>query len=83
MLQLIGTLGYGLLDALVTGQILSAVSPHGSMTVVVGVIVAAVIVIFVCGVGMKVFHIYEKWVVILIPRGRSFEMEVLRARNGP
>ncbi|CCX31836.1 Similar to Purine-cytosine permease fcyB; acc. no. C8V329 [Pyronema omphalodes CBS 100304] len=64
VLQLIGTLGYGLLDALVTGQILSAVSPHGSMTVVVGVIVAAVIVIIVCGVGMKVFHVYERYQLI-------------------
>lgn len=73
MLQLIGTLGYGLLDALVTGQILSAVSPHGSMTVVVGVIVAAVIVIIVCGVGMKVFHVYERYLFFLSRFPRALE----------
>jgi purine-cytosine permease-like protein len=59
ILQLIGTLGYGLLGSLTTGQILSAVT-DGTMSVVVGVIVAALIVLLVCIVGMKVFHVYER-----------------------
>jgi purine-cytosine permease-like protein len=61
ILQLIGTLGYGLLTALTTGQILSAVS-DGKMSVIVGVIVAAVIVLVVCIVGMKIFHVWERHV---------------------
>jgi hypothetical protein len=61
ILQLIGNLGYGMLTALSCGQILSAVS-DGRMTVIVGVIIAAVIVFLVCIIGMKVFHIYERFV---------------------
>lgn len=59
-LQLIGTLGYGLLAALITGQILSAVSTDGKMSVVVGVIIAGIVVMVVCVVGMRVFHVYER-----------------------
>ena len=36
LLNLIVLLGYSLLDCVVAGQILSAVSPNGSMSVVVG-----------------------------------------------
>jgi purine-cytosine permease-like protein len=64
VLQLIGDLGYGLLSALITGQILSAVSKNGSMTVVVGVIVGAIITLIVCVVGMRVFHLYERYIAV-------------------
>ncbi len=36
LLNIIVLLGYALIDCVVAGQILSAVSPHGSMSVVVG-----------------------------------------------
>lgn len=36
LLNLIVLLGYSLIDCVVAGQILSAVSPNGSMSVVVG-----------------------------------------------
>ena len=62
MLQLAGTLGYGLLGALLTGQILSAISTDGRLTVIVGVIVAGVIALVVCVVGMRVFQVYERLV---------------------
>lgn len=39
ILNLIQMLGYGLIDCVVGGQILSAVSPHGNMTVAVGKLV--------------------------------------------
>lgn len=39
ILNLIQMLGYGLIDCVVGGQILSAVSPHGHMTVAVGKLV--------------------------------------------
>lgn len=46
ILNLIQMLGYGLIDCVVGGQILSAVSPHGNMTVAVGklVLLQAIIV---------------------------------------
>lgn len=59
VLQLCGTLGFGLIDVLVCGQILSAVNGEG-MTVIVGVVVASVITLFVCVVGMRVFQVYER-----------------------
>lgn len=36
ILNLIQMIGYSLIDCVVGGQILSAVSPHGSMSVAVG-----------------------------------------------
>lgn len=46
ILNLIQMLGYGLIDCVVGGQILSAVSPHGNMTVAVGklVVLQAIVV---------------------------------------
>jgi purine-cytosine permease-like protein len=36
LLNLIVLLGYSMIDCVVGGQILSAVSPHGNMSVIVG-----------------------------------------------
>lgn len=63
LLNLVIELGYGLIDALMAGQILSAVNGSG-MSVVVGVIIASVIVLIVCCFGIKVFHIYERYAFI-------------------
>jgi len=43
ILNIIVLLGYALIDAVVAGQILSAVAPEGSMSVVVGIIIVAVL----------------------------------------
>jgi purine-cytosine permease-like protein len=43
VLNIIVLLGYSLLDCLVGGQILSAISPRGSMSVVVGIVIVAAI----------------------------------------
>ncbi|KAJ5887453.1 hypothetical protein N7495_007494 [Penicillium taxi] len=53
-------LGYGMIDCLVGGQILSAVS-GGGMTVVVGIIIVAIITWVVVLFGMRIFHVYERW----------------------
>ncbi|KAJ5627278.1 hypothetical protein N7528_004705 [Penicillium herquei] len=53
-------LGYGMVDCVVGGQILSAVS-GGGMSVVVGVVIIAIITWIVVLFGMRVFHIYERW----------------------
>ena len=54
-------LGYSLLDCVVGGQILSAVSPNGSMSVVVGIIIVAVITWVITTFGISVFHYYERY----------------------
>lgn len=60
LLNIIIMLGYGLIDTLVGGQMLSAVS-GGSMTVIVGIIIVAVITWIVAVFGMTFFHLYERW----------------------
>ena len=64
ILNIIVLLGYSLLDCVVGGQILSAVSPNGSMSVVVGVIIVAVITWAVTTFGISVFHYYERYAFI-------------------
>lgn len=61
VLNIIVLLGYSLIDCVVGGQILSAVSPNGSMSVVVGIIVVAVITWAVTTFGISVFHYYERY----------------------
>lgn len=63
LLNLIIELGYGLVDCLVAGMILSAVS-GGSMTVIVGIIITALITWIVATCGIRWFHVFEKWVWI-------------------
>ncbi|KAJ5698511.1 hypothetical protein N7462_000516 [Penicillium macrosclerotiorum] len=60
LLNIIIMLGYGMIDCLVGGQVLSAVA-GGSMSVVVGIIIIAIVTWVVVLFGMRVFHIYEKW----------------------
>lgn len=61
ILNLIVLLGYSLIDLVVAGQILSAVSSHGSLSVVVGIIIVAVITWVVTTFGIKIFHSYMRY----------------------
>lgn len=61
VLNLIVMLGYSMLVCIIGGQVLSAVSPNGSMSVVVGIIIVAVIVWGVTTFGIAVFHYYERY----------------------
>lgn len=61
ILNLILMLGYALIDAVVAGQILSAVSPNRGMSVVVGIIVVAVICWIVTTFGYSYVHYYERY----------------------
>ncbi|KAI7219041.1 purine-cytosine permease FCY21 [Hortaea werneckii] len=61
ILNLIVLLGYSLIDTVVAGQILSAVSPNGSMSVIVGIIITAVIAWCITTFGYGVFHYYERF----------------------
>lgn len=61
VLTLIIFLGYLLIDAVVGGQILSAVSPNGSLSVIVGIVIVCVITWVVSTFGYSVFHLYERY----------------------
>jgi Purine-cytosine permease and related proteins len=76
VLNIVIMLGYGIIDILAAGQIMSAVNNKG-MSVIVGVIVGAVISLVICVVGIRLFHSYERWawlpqvIVVLILIGVS------------
>lgn len=61
ILNLIVLLGYALIDAVIAGQILSAVSPGGSMSTIVGIVIVAVITWGITTFGYSVFHYYERY----------------------
>ena len=61
LLNLIVLLGYSLIDLVVAGQILSAVSPDGHLSVVVGIIVVAVICWVITTFGISIYHTYMRY----------------------
>ncbi|MCJ1229660.1 hypothetical protein MMC12_006329 [Toensbergia leucococca] len=61
LLNLIVLLGYALINCVVAGQILSAISSNGSMSIVVGIIIVAVITWAVTTFGIQIFHYYERY----------------------
>lgn len=60
LLNIIVLLGYALIDCVVAGQILSAVSTD-NMSIVVGIIIVAVITWGITTFGYAVFHYYERY----------------------
>ncbi|KAJ6021822.1 Permease cytosine/purine uracil thiamine allantoin [Penicillium herquei] len=63
LLNLVQMIGYGLIDCVVGGQILSAVSPNG-MSVAVGIVIIAVISLIVATFGIQAFHYYERFAFV-------------------
>lgn len=61
LLNLVIELGYGLVDCLVGGLILTAVN-GGGMTVIVGIVIVAIITWVVSTFGIKLFHKFESYV---------------------
>lgn len=60
ILNIIVLLGYALLDCVIAGQILSAVSTH-NMSIVVGIIIVALITWVLTTFGYQIFHYYERY----------------------
>ena len=60
LLNLVILIGYSMIDCVIAGQILSAVSPNGSLTVEVGIVITAVITWLITTFGIKFFHHYER-----------------------
>ncbi|KAJ9144494.1 Purine-cytosine permease [Pleurostoma richardsiae] len=63
LLNIVIMLGYGLIDLLIAGQILSRINGSG-MSVIVGVVISAIITLAICIFGIRVFHIYERYAYI-------------------
>lgn len=66
ILNIVIMLGYGMIDCLVGGQILSAVA-DGRMSIVVGIIIIALITWLVVLFGMSLFQVYERYINFRIP----------------
>ncbi|SMR43477.1 unnamed protein product [Zymoseptoria tritici ST99CH_3D1] len=68
ILTLIILMGYVLLDAVIGGQILSAVSPNASLSVIVGIVIVCILTWIVTAFGYCVFHHFERyaWIPSLI-----------------
>lgn len=68
ILNIIVLLGYSLIDAVIAGQIISAISANGSLSVIVGIVIVAVISWVVTTFGYSIFHLYERyaWIPQLI-----------------
>ena len=61
ILNIVVLLGYSLLDAVVAGQMLSAVSGTSNLNIVVGIVIVAVITWVITTFGYTVFHMYERY----------------------
>lgn len=60
LLNIILMVGYGTIDCIIGGQVLSAVS-GGHMTIAVGVVIVALVQLVIAGFGLKIFHVYERY----------------------
>jgi purine-cytosine permease-like protein len=65
VLNIIIMIGYCVISCILGGYILSAVS-GGSMSVVIGIFITALINWLVTVLGMTAFHIYERYVLELL-----------------
>ena len=59
LLNMILMVGYGVIDCIIGGQILSAVS-GGTMTIIVGIVITAILSWLIAVFGMGLFHFYER-----------------------
>lgn len=64
ILELIVLLGYSMIDLVIAGQILSAVSANGSMSIAVGIVVVAIVSWLLSTFGIWVFQKYQRYAFI-------------------
>ncbi|KAF2477184.1 uncharacterized protein BDR25DRAFT_276918 [Lindgomyces ingoldianus] len=60
LLNIILMVGYCTIDCIIGGQVLSAVS-GGTMSIAVGIVVVAIVVLVIAVIGLKIFHVYERY----------------------
>jgi len=61
LLNLIVSTGYSMIDAVVAGQILSAVSPNSTMSIIVGIVIVSVVTWIITVFGYQIVHYYERY----------------------
>ncbi|CAG8980829.1 hypothetical protein HYALB_00003757 [Hymenoscyphus albidus] len=61
LLNLVILIGYTMIDAVITGQILSALSANGSLSIEVGIIISAISTFLVTIFGIRIFHYYTRY----------------------
>ena len=59
LLNIILMVGWGTIDCIIGGQVLSAVS-GGTMTIEVGIVIVALVELVIAAFGMKIFQFYER-----------------------
>lgn len=82
LLNIFIMLGYGMVDCIVGGQVLSAVS-GGGMSVIVGVIIIAIVTWAVVLFGMQLFHIYERYASKTALYSTRYALVLTRISDGP
>lgn len=70
ILNVILMVGYGVISCIIAGQMLSAVN-GGHMTIIVGIIIAAIIIGVVALFGMAVLHVYERYIDTSYPEKKN------------
>jgi len=63
LLYLVVLIGYAMINAVVMGQMLSAVSTDGRLSVEVGIVIAAVLTFLVTTFGIRILHYFERCVL--------------------
>jgi len=61
LLNIIVSTGYSMIDAVVAGQILSAVSPANSLSIIVGIVIVSVLTWLITIFGYRIVHYYERY----------------------
>lgn len=56
--------GYGTIDCIIGGQVLSAVN-GGGLSIALGVVIIALLQCCIAGFGLKIFHYYERYASVL------------------
>lgn len=59
VLNIVLMIGYATIDAIIGGQVISAVS-DGSVSIIVGIVIVTIIAWFIAAFGMALFQRYER-----------------------
>lgn len=81
LLNVLTFLGYTILNSILAGESLQAVSPHMSMSATVGIVIVCVIALVVSFCGIRVLNMVEK--ALFLPVVISFAILAGEAKSGP
>ncbi|WFD19792.1 hypothetical protein MCAP1_002028 [Malassezia caprae] len=81
ILSAITGIGYMILNAILAGETLQAVSPHGNMSATVGIVIVTVLGLAVSFCGIRVLNLIDMW--FWVPVLISFAIMAGEAKSGP